>query len=75
MSLTDAINERLLKEVADNILRQVVCCCGNYRHHGVDWMPKGSDEGLDEAIGILIKLAAVGYQAGIQDAHRMRDAQ
>lgn len=44
-----------LRRVADNILRQVVCDCGNYRHHGVGWMPEGSGEGLSTAIEILKK--------------------
>jgi hypothetical protein len=45
-----------LRNVADEILRQVVCDCGNYRHHGVGWMPEGSGEGLSTAAGILEKL-------------------
>ena len=40
-------------KAADDILRQVVCHCGCYRHHGVDWMPEGSGEGLSVAISIL----------------------
>ena len=44
-----------LNEVLDDILRQVVCDCGNYRHHGVNWMPEGSGEGLTEAREILRK--------------------
>ena len=45
--------EQHLRKVLDDILRQVYCDCGNYRHHGVQWMPKGSGEGLDEAVVIL----------------------
>lgn len=48
---------RKLRRVADDILRQVVCDCGNYRHHGVSWMPEGSGEGLSVAVEILRKLA------------------
>lgn len=38
-----------LNKLVDDILRQVVCCCGGYRHHGVEWMPEGSGEGKAEA--------------------------
>ena len=44
-----------LKTICDDILRQVVCHCGCYRHHGVDWMPEGSGEGLSVAVEILRK--------------------
>ena len=44
-----------LERVADDILRQVVCHCGCYRHHGVSWMPEGSGEGLSVAVNILRK--------------------
>jgi hypothetical protein len=44
-----------LKRIADDILRQVVCDCGNYRHHGVGWMPEDSGEGLSVAVDILRK--------------------
>ena len=44
-----------LKNICDDILRQVVCHCGCYRHHGVDWMPEGSGEGLSVAVDILRK--------------------
>lgn len=50
------VSDEQLNRVLDNILRQVVCCCGNYRHHGVDWMPEGSGEGKKEARQILRKL-------------------
>ena len=43
------------EKLADEILRQVVCDCGNYRHHGVSWMPEGSGEGLSVAIDLLKK--------------------
>jgi len=45
-----------LNTVLDDILRQVVCNCGNYRHHGVSWMPEGSGEGLTQARAILRRL-------------------
>ena len=44
-----------LENIADDILRQVVCHCGCYRHHGVSWMPEGSGEGLSVAVDILRK--------------------
>ena len=44
-----------LERIADDILRQVVCHCGCYRHHGVNWMPEGSGEGLSVAVEILRK--------------------
>lgn len=44
-----------LKNICDDILRQVVCHCGCYRHHGVSWMPEGSGEGLSVAVDILRK--------------------
>jgi hypothetical protein len=44
-----------LKNICDDILRQVVCHCGCYRHHGVSWMPEGSGEGLSVAVDILKK--------------------
>lgn len=44
-----------LKDICDDILRQVFCHCGGYRHHGVDWMPEGSGEGLSVAVDILRK--------------------
>lgn len=44
-----------LENIADDILRQVVCHCGSYRHHGVGWMPEGSGEGLSVAVEILRK--------------------
>jgi hypothetical protein len=42
--------------VLDDILRDVVCDCGNYRHHGVRWMPEGSGEGLSVAVAKLQRL-------------------
>lgn len=54
---TDKPTDDDLKLIADDILRQVVCDCGNYRHHGVSWMPEGSGEGLSVAVQILRKLA------------------
>ncbi len=48
-------NRQKLENVCDDILRQVVCHCGCYRHHGVDWMPEGSGEGLSVAVDILRK--------------------
>lgn len=53
----DRPTDDYLKLVADDILRQVVCDCGNYRHHGVSWMPEGSGEGLSVAVQILRKFA------------------
>lgn len=50
------ITDEQLNLVADDILRQVVCSCGNYRHHGVGWMPEGSGEGLSVAVAKLRKL-------------------
>ena len=47
------IPDEKLNEVLDEILKQVVCDCGNFRHHGVNWMPEGSGEGLKEAREIL----------------------
>jgi hypothetical protein len=44
-----------LERICDDILRQVVCGCGCYRHHGVGWMPEGSGEGLSVAVEILRK--------------------
>lgn len=44
-----------LRKICDDILRQVVCDCGKYRHHGVGWMPEDSGEGLSVAIDILRK--------------------
>lgn len=44
-----------LEKICDDILRQVVCHCGCYRHHGVSWMPEGSGEGLSTAVEILKK--------------------
>lgn len=44
-----------LKNICDDILRQVFCQCGGYRHHGVSWMPEGSGEGLSVAVDILRK--------------------
>lgn len=44
-----------LENICDDILRQVVCRCGCYRHHGVNWMPEGSGEGLSVAVNILRK--------------------
>jgi len=44
-----------LERIADDILRQVVCHCGCYRHHGVSWMLEGSGEGLSVAVEILRK--------------------
>ena len=48
-------NRQRLEHIADDILRQVFCQCGCYRHHGVDWMPEGSGEGLSVAVDILRK--------------------
>lgn len=47
--------DQKLRNICDDILRQVVCDCGNYRHHGVSWMPEGSGEGLSVAVEILKK--------------------
>ena len=44
-----------LKNICDDILRQVVCQCGGYRHHGVSWMLEGTGEGLSVAVEILKK--------------------
>jgi len=44
-----------LERIADDILRQVFCQCGCYRHHGVGWLPEGSGEGLSVAVDILKK--------------------
>lgn len=48
-------HKKTLEKICDDILRQVVCDCGNYRHHGVSWMPEGSGEGLSVAVEILRK--------------------
>ena len=48
-------HRKKLERVADDILRQVVCHCGCYRHHGVSWMPEGSGEGLSVAVELLRK--------------------
>lgn len=40
-------------QLLDDILRCVVCCCGNYRHHGVDWMPEGSGEARSDAVQLV----------------------
>jgi hypothetical protein len=58
------ITDEMLDRVADDILRQVVCDCGNFRHHGVSWMPEGSGEGLSVARGILRKLVEDARDAG-----------
>lgn len=47
----------LLEQAADDILRCVVCDCGNYRHHGVHWMPDDSGEGLPRVLELLSGLA------------------
>jgi hypothetical protein len=47
------ITDDKLEQVLDRILEQVVCDCGNYRHHGVHWMPEGSGEGLSAGKLIL----------------------
>lgn len=47
----------MLEQVADDILRCVVCDCGNYRHHGVRWMPDDSGEGLPRVLELLENLA------------------
>lgn len=47
--------DKKLNRLADDILRQVVCDCGNYRHHGVSWMPEGSGEGLSVAKELIKK--------------------
>lgn len=52
------LSDEILNRAADEILRQVVCDCGNFRHHGVGWMPEGSGEGLTQARQILRKLIA-----------------
>ena len=44
-----------LERMLDDILRNVVCHCGCYRHHGVGWMPEGSGEGLSVAVELLRK--------------------
>jgi|SRR5579863_6127293 len=48
-------HRKKLERICDDILRQVVCHCGCYRHHGVSWMPEGSGEGLSVAVEILKK--------------------
>jgi hypothetical protein len=48
-------HQQRLVSICDDILRQVVCHCGCYRHHGVGWMPEGSGEGLSAAVEILRK--------------------
>ena len=47
------LTDQELNRVLDDILRQLVCDCGNYRHHGVGWMPEGSGEGKSVAREIL----------------------
>lgn len=47
------VTEKRLLTVLDDILRQVVCDCGGYRHHGVGWMPEGSGEGKTVAVQLL----------------------
>lgn len=47
------LTDQKLNRVLDDIMRQVVCDCGNYRHHGVDWMPEGSGEGKSVGREIL----------------------
>jgi len=49
---------QLLEQAADDILRCVVCDCGNYRHHGVRWMPDESGEGLPRVLELLGGLAS-----------------
>jgi hypothetical protein len=48
-------HRKKLERICDDILRQVVCHCGCYRHHGVGWMPEDSGEGLSKAVEILRK--------------------
>jgi hypothetical protein len=45
--------EQLENRFMSDVLRHVVCDCGNYRHHGVDWMPDGSGEGKKEALELM----------------------
>lgn len=46
------------RKLLDDIHRCMVCSCGNYRHHGVDWMPEGSGEGLSDALKLVDAFAA-----------------
>lgn len=50
----------------DEILRQIVCDCGNYRHHGVHWMPEGSTEGHNVARGLLRAFLIVTTQGAVR---------
>jgi hypothetical protein len=45
--------EQLENRFMSDVLRHVVCDCGNYRHHGVHWMPDGSGEGKKEALELM----------------------
>lgn len=54
-----------LDKLADDILRQVVCDCGNYRHHGVDWMPEGSGEGRSVAKTLITKFIEENIMARV----------
>lgn len=62
------MTDQKLNRVLDNILRQVVCGCGCYRHHGVGWMPEGSGEGLSVGREILKEL----LEGKIYDYHSNR---
>ena len=59
-----SIEEQLL----DDILRCVVCTCGNYRHHGVDWMPEGTGEAKSDAVKLL-KAYLARQQSGGDNAN------
>jgi len=65
--------DQTLERIAGDILRQVVCSCGGYRHHGVDWMPEGSGEGKSVAFSFLRELYRAGYRAGIQKGRDDRE--
>jgi hypothetical protein len=66
------MTDQELNSLLDDILRQVVCDCGNYRHHGVSWMPEGSGEGLSIARGLLRKALAGGPRSSDYDIRRCR---
>lgn len=44
-----------IEQVLGQIMKQLVCDCGGYKHHGLHWMPEGSGEGFSVAVDILKK--------------------
>lgn len=66
-------DEQRWNKLLDDILRQVVCDCGNYRHHGVDWMPEGSGEGKGVARRIIADAIRAQLEAAAQQIKAMAE--